>query len=597
MISVEKNETISVKPKKTQSNRKNAVEHAGDARSQTKRTPNLRRKKRQIAVDSSEILHNWTAILRFVENSTEILLSGHPYLLDRWPARPAEDRGIGRPTLMSPGTPAVLLAFTTVLLALTTGVGAFRPARPLSRRQVLCTGATCAAAVASACTESALAVEEADSSAVLNAGSVFAVIPDGARLRPSLSMLGTSRALNSLCSPGVNAVFLGEHHNAAQDHALQTALLTEMRRRQPTREMAVGLEAVQRRFQPALDAYTGACVAACPARVLPPHRVCLIGLRRCLRWPTQRARCRSASSGRRPTGIADGRGRIPLRELPAPLIPQVAGTIRVLLGPRRSAAAPPLLRRMRGGCTSHAPSLLPASADTPAVPLRWTVALAAIRPFPAPPLPPMPRPTADGYAPVFDAAKQAGMRLLALNVDSEDLALVWRRDLAPTPPKSTFPSTGSPASAAPACARHAPLPPQGLSQRSALFPLPQSSAHPPQVEAGGFPNLPPDRLSLYIPSATGFGRYSRTVAFKVCGGRFSIWGSCYPRTVTFKVCGSSSPFGDGSFSVWDGSWPVDLDTIGRSKQLAGPACTFSVTRHSGGGAALLRSAFSRPLRL
>ena len=74
MISVEKNETISVKPKKTQSNRKNAVEHAGDARSQTKRTPNLRRKKRQIAVDSSEILHNWTAILRFVENSTEILL-------------------------------------------------------------------------------------------------------------------------------------------------------------------------------------------------------------------------------------------------------------------------------------------------------------------------------------------------------------------------------------------------------------------------------------------------------------------------------------------------------------------------------------------
>eukprot|EP00962_Isochrysis_galbana_P010164 scaffold2815_cov113-Isochrysis_galbana.AAC.15 len=63
-----------------QSNRKNAVEHehehAGEARSQTKRTPNLRRKKRQIAVDSSEILQNWTAILRFVENSTEILRNG-----------------------------------------------------------------------------------------------------------------------------------------------------------------------------------------------------------------------------------------------------------------------------------------------------------------------------------------------------------------------------------------------------------------------------------------------------------------------------------------------------------------------------------------
>eukprot|EP00962_Isochrysis_galbana_P011089 scaffold3102_cov123-Isochrysis_galbana.AAC.1 len=38
---------------------------------------NLRRKKRQIAVYSSEILQNWTAILRFVENSTEILRNGH----------------------------------------------------------------------------------------------------------------------------------------------------------------------------------------------------------------------------------------------------------------------------------------------------------------------------------------------------------------------------------------------------------------------------------------------------------------------------------------------------------------------------------------
>eukprot|EP00962_Isochrysis_galbana_P046529 scaffold18750_cov113-Isochrysis_galbana.AAC.7 len=46
--------------------------------------PNLRpnecqisdEKKCQIAVDSSEILQNWTAILRIVENSTEILRNG-----------------------------------------------------------------------------------------------------------------------------------------------------------------------------------------------------------------------------------------------------------------------------------------------------------------------------------------------------------------------------------------------------------------------------------------------------------------------------------------------------------------------------------------
>lgn len=160
---------------------------------------------------------------------------------------------------MSPGNPSVLLAFAAVLSVLTTGVGALRPAGSVSRRQALCTGATCAAAVASAAAGPALAVEEVAPSAVLDAGSVFTVVPDGAQLRPSVSMLGTSRALDSLCAPGVKAVFLGEHHNAAQDHALQTALLTEMRRRQPAREMAVGLEAVQRRFQPALDAYTGAC--------------------------------------------------------------------------------------------------------------------------------------------------------------------------------------------------------------------------------------------------------------------------------------------------------------------------------------------------
>lgn len=49
------------------------------------------------------------------------------------------------------------------------------------------------------------------------------------------------------------AVFLGEHHDAPSDHLLQAALIRAVR---PSRgAMAIGLEAVQWRFQPALDAY------------------------------------------------------------------------------------------------------------------------------------------------------------------------------------------------------------------------------------------------------------------------------------------------------------------------------------------------------
>jgi hypothetical protein len=66
--------------------------------------------------------------------------------------------------------------------------------------------------------------------------------------------------------------------------------------------------------------------------------------------------------------------------------------------------------------------------------------------------------------------------------------------------------TASRGSAAPASACHAS---KACSSLLPTLPL-------PQVEAGGFPNLPAERLARYIPSAAGFGRYSRTVAFKVC---------------------------------------------------------------------------------
>eukprot|EP00962_Isochrysis_galbana_P019001 scaffold5517_cov116-Isochrysis_galbana.AAC.6 len=56
----------------TQSSRKTSVEHASNnAKCQTKDTPHLRRKVRQIAVDLSEILENSTEIFGKVEHSTE----------------------------------------------------------------------------------------------------------------------------------------------------------------------------------------------------------------------------------------------------------------------------------------------------------------------------------------------------------------------------------------------------------------------------------------------------------------------------------------------------------------------------------------------
>lgn len=50
-------------------------------------------------------------------------------------------------------------------------------------------------------------------------------------------------------------MFLGEHHNSSPDHDLQAALIARVRELQPNRPLAIGLEAVQKQFQPVLDAF------------------------------------------------------------------------------------------------------------------------------------------------------------------------------------------------------------------------------------------------------------------------------------------------------------------------------------------------------
>lgn len=94
--------------------------------------------------------------------------------------------------------------------------------------------------------------EESFLDSLLQSSAVYAVKVDStAKASPSARQVSTRRLVRALGSQ--RAIFLGEHHPDERDHLLQAALL---RRLQATgRPLAVGLEAVQRQFQPVLDDY------------------------------------------------------------------------------------------------------------------------------------------------------------------------------------------------------------------------------------------------------------------------------------------------------------------------------------------------------
>ena len=115
---------------------------------------------------------------------------------------------------------------------------------PIQRRTLL-KGVPAAAALATP----ALAAEDA-----LKKTSCFEVIPDSSlALKPKLTPINPDKCIGGL--KAAKALYLGEHHNSLRDHLLQADILTALRRSEPRRPMAVGLEAVQRRFQPVLDDY------------------------------------------------------------------------------------------------------------------------------------------------------------------------------------------------------------------------------------------------------------------------------------------------------------------------------------------------------
>ena len=90
---------------------------------------------------------------------------------------------------------------------------------------------------------------------LLRASSTYAVEVDStARASPFANRVSTARLVRALGSQ--RAIFLGEHHPDERDHLLQAALIRRLH--STRRPLAVGLEAVQRQFQPVLDDYIAA---------------------------------------------------------------------------------------------------------------------------------------------------------------------------------------------------------------------------------------------------------------------------------------------------------------------------------------------------
>lgn len=131
----------------------------------------------------------------------------------------------------------------------------FTPDPSVSRRHVLA-GAALSSLSLPQRLSSATLEDASFLDGVLRSSSVYAVKVDPSpRSLPSATLSSANRLVRALESK--RAVFLGEHHSDRQDHLLQAALLRRLLLKQAAarRPLAVGLEAVQRQFQPVLDDY------------------------------------------------------------------------------------------------------------------------------------------------------------------------------------------------------------------------------------------------------------------------------------------------------------------------------------------------------
>ena len=122
---------------------------------------------------------------------------------------------------------------------------------PFSRRGITVAAAT-AATIPNAAHFTAASAATDTATTQLEAAQVYAVLTDSS---PKLSSPYVKRVdtIIDTCIRGKRAVFLGEHHDSLVDHLLQAELIRTVR--PSCCAMAVGLEAVQQQYQPALDAY------------------------------------------------------------------------------------------------------------------------------------------------------------------------------------------------------------------------------------------------------------------------------------------------------------------------------------------------------
>ena len=108
----------------------------------------------------------------------------------------------------------------------------------------------------------ASAAEPLADAVALQSSENYRVIADSTRgVQPVVRPVTAKQLVARLAERQHQAVFLGEHHNSAADHLLQAAVIRELHeRRGKAGPVAVGLEAVQRRFQPALDEYVAGAI-------------------------------------------------------------------------------------------------------------------------------------------------------------------------------------------------------------------------------------------------------------------------------------------------------------------------------------------------
>jgi len=100
-------------------------------------------------------------------------------------------------------------------------------------------------------------VAERPSYADSDQARVFALKETADPARPFLASATREDALLDKLAKN-DVIFLGEHHNKADDHNLQAEIIAGLSARRGSNNMAVGLEMVQVQYQPALDAYIAA---------------------------------------------------------------------------------------------------------------------------------------------------------------------------------------------------------------------------------------------------------------------------------------------------------------------------------------------------